>query len=744
MKNTPHDISHEELLDWLKTNEIFGQFSDAVLQELLAESEWLLLSEGEVLFRQGDGGGFFCLVHSGSLTVTITQRDGTVDTLSTVAQGMTVGEIQFLSGGTRTATVSAMTGTRLIKITKKTFDGIAHTFPEVLQKFAEIIRKRLRRSQLFEVLPSLCGPIDQDLLNYIESEIEWVHLSFGQALFHQGDPGTDLFLLISGRLQVSVRDKAGFDRKVAEINKSEIVGEMAMFTGDKRTASIYAMRDSDLVRISREAFERIINSHPGIMMYFIQFLIKRMQDMATSSKQLGRTLNIAVVPAGVDAPLADFSGRLVQSLATYGKTLRLNSNSVDSHWGVSGMAQNTGTTPNSIRLTSWLDEQVNSYTNIVYEADPTATPWTMRCLQNADRILIVARADGDPLPGKLERALFASDSEIHTAHHILILIHADGSRLPSGTDRWLQERQVESHYHVRWDKDADFHRLARILTGNAVGLVLGGGGARGLAHIGVIRALNEAGIPIDMIGGTSMGAMISSLYAMGKDYQGITAAEKEAIANKPFTEFTLPLISLIRSKRLDNSVKSLYGDITIEDLWLNYFSISSNLTTAEMIVHRKGNLGKSVRASAALPGIVRPVIEDNCLLVDGGLFNNIPADIMKEICGGYVIMVNVSPDEDLRVADEHRTCPSNMEMIWSHLNPLKKKIVFPRIHDIMMRTITVGSARELTRTSKAADFSFRPPVDHFGLLEFDSIDAIVDAGYRYAMERIDELQMRNL
>jgi NTE family protein/lysophospholipid hydrolase len=358
--------------------------------------------------------------------------------------------------------------------------------------------------------------------------------------------------------------------------------------------------------------------------------------------------------------------------------------------------------------------------------------------------MLVARAGADPHPGELEQALFAAGSEINKVHEILVLVHPDGSQLPTGTDRWLRQRQVDAHYHVRWDRDADFQRLARILTGNAVGLALGGGGARGLAHIGVIRALTEAGIPIDMIGGTSMGSMISSLYAMGMDYEAMVAAQKRALAHKPFNEFTLPLISLIRSKRLDNAVQELYGELTIEDMWINYFSVSSNLTTAEMMVHRKGNLGRSVRASASLPGIVRPVIEDNCLLVDGGLFNNIPADIMKETCGGFVIMVNVSPDEDLRIADEHPTCPSNMEILWGLINPLKKKITFPRIHDIMMRTITVGSARELTRTSKAADFSFRPPVDGFGMLEFASIDKIIDVGYRYAKERIKELQMKGL
>jgi NTE family protein/lysophospholipid hydrolase len=356
--------------------------------------------------------------------------------------------------------------------------------------------------------------------------------------------------------------------------------------------------------------------------------------------------------------------------------------------------------------------------------------------------MIVARAGADPKPGELERAVCPPDSGSATSHRILVLLHPDGSRLPSGTGLWLQERQVDSHYHVRWDRDADIQRLARILTGNAVGLVLGGGGARGLAHIGVIRALEEAGIPIDMIGGTSMGAMVSSLYAMGMDYRAMTEVERESISRKPFNEFCLPFIAMIRSRRLDDSVKSIYGDIAIEDMWLNWFCVSSNLTTAEMVVHRRGNVGRAMRASAALPGIVTPVIQDNCLLVDGGLFNNVPADIMKEICGGVVIMVNVSPEEDLQVSDRYTVTPSDMEVLWSKINPFRDPVLFPRIHDIMMRTILVGSARMKAIASKAADYDFSPNLDRYGLLEFDSIDDIIDAGYRYAQERIIELNMK--
>lgn len=735
------DLPRDDLLAWLKSNALFGHFSDTVLQDFLAQGEWLTLQAGDTLFRQGDSGGFFCIVYSGALQASVTQKDGSVDVLSILGPGQTLGEIQLLIGGTRSADVSAVADARLIKLTKTAFDRLASSSPEIVQRFADIIRTRLRRSQLVEILPHLYGPVTPDMLSFIEETVEWVHLPFGQTLFRQGDHETALYLLVSGRLQVCVNDKAGGERKVAEIRRGEIVGEMAMFTGDTRTATVYAMRDSDLVRISREAFEQIIASHRNVMMYFIQFIVKRMQAMSAVAPRHERSLSLAVVPGSPDAPLGAFTSSLTTSLARHGTTLHLSSAIVDRHWGISGMAQESGTAANSIRLNAWLDEQESNFTNIVYEADAANTPWTLRCLQYADRSMILALADADPTPGPLERSLFASDSGMNRFHRVLVLVHADGSRLPTGTSRWLQQRQVESHHHIRRNNDADMQRLARISTGNAIGLVLGGGGARGFAHIGVMRALNEAGIPIDMVGGTSMGSMIASMYAMGMDHATMIGAQKEFITHKPFKEFSLPFISLVRSKRLDHIMKDLYQEVTVEDMWLNFFCISSNLTTAEMNVHRNGTLWKAVRASTALPGIVTPVIENNRLLVDGGLFNNVPADIMKTLCGGNVIMVNVSPEEDLLIPDSITKPPSDMEVLWSYLNPFKQKIGFPRLQDIMMRTIMVGSERMKIETSKSADYIFSPNLDRFGLLEFDAIDEIIETGYRYAQERIGELRM---
>jgi len=247
--------SEDDILTFLKSNDIFGQFSHDILLDFIRDVEWMSLNEGDNLFRQGDPGGFFCLVYTGRLRVSVVKQDGTFTTVATIEPGMPVGEIQFLSGGSRTANVDALQITRLIKFSKISFERLVNRVPEVLQIFSEVIRKRLRRYQLVEILPVFCGPVDLPILNTIETLIEWVHLPLGQALFYQGERGDDFFLLISGRLSVSVLDKAGIDRRIAEIRRGTIVGEMAMFTGEKRTASVHAIRDSDLVRFSRQSFE---------------------------------------------------------------------------------------------------------------------------------------------------------------------------------------------------------------------------------------------------------------------------------------------------------------------------------------------------------------------------------------------------------------------------------------------------------------------------------------------------------
>ena len=219
----------------------------------------------------------------------------------------------------------------------------------------------------------------------------------------------------------------------------------------------------------------------------------------------------------------------------------------------------------------------------------------------------------------------------------------------------------------------DLGRLARILAGCAIGVTLGGGGARGFAHIGVIRALEEARIPIDMICGVSMGAIIAGQYAMGWDWPTMIRSNKRLLADRRLnTDLALPLFSLSSGRRFRSALKTFFGEIEIEDLWLSYFCTSCNLSSSELVVHRRGRLWWSVNASNAIPGLLPPVLDGGQLLIDGGVLNNQPGDLLKEVCGGPVIVSMVSPRKDLAMDESFTEMPSAWRFLRSRLNPFEK------------------------------------------------------------------------
>jgi predicted acylesterase/phospholipase RssA len=298
------------------------------------------------------------------------------------------------------------------------------------------------------------------------------------------------------------------------------------------------------------------------------------------------------------------------------------------------------------------------------------------------------------------------------------------------------------HCHVRWSKKEDFKRLARILSKRAVGLALGGGAAKGIAHVGVIRALEEAGIPIDMIGGASMGSIIGAKYAMGHDYHSLLELCKKVFIDiNPFNEYTLPIISLLKSRKLRDMGKIAYGDTYIEDLWLNFFCVSTNLTTSELVINRRGPVWKAVRTSSAVPGMIKPVLHNRELFVDGGVINNLPGDIIRQECG-VLIVVDVNPKLDLSV--KLLEIPSPWKVLWSKIVPFKKTIQVPNILDILLSAVLTGSYMTANNVKQVADISLTPPVNDVGFLDFKSMEKTSDIGYKYTMEVLENLDDKGL
>jgi predicted acylesterase/phospholipase RssA len=326
-----------------------------------------------------------------------------------------------------------------------------------------------------------------------------------------------------------------------------------------------------------------------------------------------------------------------------------------------------------------------------------------------------------------------------TARVELVLLHGPAFDPDLTPAYGLAAPSASALHHIVSSDPADSARLARLVTGNAVGLALSGGGARGFAHIGVIRALAERGIPIDYIGGTSMGAVIAAQHALGWDWQTMARVNREEWPRcKPQKNYTLPLVALNSARRMDEMLRRMFGPVAIENLRTKFFCVSTNLTTAGPKVHQEGALWKAVRASVSIPGIGPPAIANGEILVDGGLVDNLPVEVMRKLCHGHVCAVDVSEQVKFSSKLSESYTVSGWKLLWQQLNPFAESPDIPNILNTLYRTITVGGIRAIDSAKSRADFCFEPPVSRFGVFEWSSIDRVIDVGYRYALRKLDE------
>ena len=282
----------------------------------------------------------------------------------------------------------------------------------------------------------------------------------------------------------------------------------------------------------------------------------------------------------------------------------------------------------------------------------------------------------------------------------------------------------------------DMERLARVLAGRSIGLALGGGGARGFAHIGLLRAIAEHGIPIDAIGGTSMGASVAAQFAMGRDCEVDLARwpARSSWRSSRTAATRCRSSRFVSAKRIELAGASRFGDVEIEDLWLPFFCVSSNLTNAQVMVHEQGTLWKATHASACLPGFGMPVLHENHLLVDGGLLNNLPTDIMREMGYGTVIASVVSVDSH---RDLHRGARAHA--LGGVPRALRQRPPRRALSEPLRgrgRASLLHGAHVERANARHADVTVHPALQGFGLLQFERMDEIVEAGYQRAHDTL--------
>ncbi len=588
---------------------------------------------------------------------------------------------------------------------------------------------RRRETRVLDLLESLFGADDPDLIRDLQAELETVTLKAGETLFRQHDLPDAAYLILSGRLRVVLESDGSEERVLNEVGRGELVGEMALLTDDPRSATVFAIRDTELARLTPETFFRILQRSPRFHSHLTSTIVRRLRRQSSADSPGASPLSsIALVPTHPSVALEELAAQIAEALTVFGTVVQLGKADVQHALGPEP--------PSSSRLARWLQDQEESARFTLYRADSTWSPWTELCARQADRVLLVGMADGPAQPEEIEHRLVNRWSKGRSPRRSLVIVSDSPS--PRETERWLAPRDVEDHFHLRRDVAGDTQRLARFLAGEAVGVVLGGGGASGLAHIGVIRALQELGIPIDAIGGTSIGAAIGGMFARSESWREVLESWRSGF--RPVRDYTWPAVALTSGRKLNQSIFGVLGETRIEDLRTSYFALSTNLNRAEPVVSTSGGLAAAVRASVSLPGIFPPCLMDGKdYLVDGALLNNVPVDVMRSLVGsGPIIAVDVSEVSDLAADERISSQASGWKLLWNRLNPFAARSPAPSMVGLLLRSTLVGSLAARNRNRDLADLYLELPLGRFGLLEFDAVDAIVQQGYESSLEPLRE------
>jgi predicted acylesterase/phospholipase RssA/CRP-like cAMP-binding protein len=711
------------------------QHARALIDDLAASARSIALAAGDVLVEQGAEADDVFLVVSGRLNA-VTQSDGSEVMVGSVAAGDVVGEVTVIAGGRRTATLRAIEPSEALAIPRAEFEAWLTEHPDAADAVSSQARNRIDRAHVAEMVAGLMGEDEPDLVQTVVDRVGWRRLAAGEVLFEQGDPPDAAYFIVAGRVMVSVRDPDGNAEPVAELGRGEVVGELGLLDRAPRSATVRAVRDTTLAVFSTEVFEELVTRSPALMLHVARGILTRLRR--TPRRMVGRAAALTIaVTAPVDPhPIVD---GVTAAIARFGSVRHLSSSRVDELLNRPDIAQVEADNVGVPRLAEFMHEADVGNDHVVLEADRELSGWTRRVLHQADRVVVVCSRDPD---GEERRLIGALLDQLRGSEHVTVMLavlHPAGADRPRGTAALVRDLdpdgvRIAEVVHLR-DGDADdIARLGRLASGNGVGVVLSGGGARGFAHLGVHRALREAGVPVDAIAGCSIGAPLAAGIA-----PRVADDELVEVAQRQFhrlLDYTLPIVSLVKGQRISASIDAAFGDWDIEDLWLPYYCVSTNLTQSRLEVHRRGNLSRAVRASVAIPGILPPVPMDGDLLVDGGVLNNLPFEPMRQDGRiDTVIAIDVAPERGPRAKSDFGTSVSGARAL---VASARRTGEYPSLTAVLLRSMLAGSVHNQRQAlrSDAVDLLVRLALPGVALLDFERVAEVAAAGHRAAVDDV--------
>ncbi|WP_374389318.1 patatin-like phospholipase family protein [Brevundimonas sp.] len=526
----------------------------------------------------------------------------------------------------------------------------------------------------------------------------WFALTGGEPLFRAGDPADTLYLVRSGRLGVFRVDDSQPAQFLGVVRAGEPVGEMAMLAGTPHTASVVALRDSEILALPREAFFEAARSEPDLMVELSRLMIHRARERTAGAAEPSVFGFVAARPR----PIRAFVERIAAAIQSMGFTCK-----VIDQTALASAAE-------------WFNRVEDDHDYVLYVAELDQPAWAALCARQVDRLFVVGSGLLAP-PSQLPRRAGFGDGRQLTD---LILLRDPRMTQPANTRVWIDAVRPDRWFHCVEGLASDAERMARVVTGTSVGLVLSGGGARAYCHIGAVRALHEAGVPLDFVGGASMGAVVGAGPALGWSDEHLDREIRKAfVQSDPLSDLAFPLVAMTRARKVAGLLEDAYGDIDMADMPLPFFAVSSNLTSGKLEVHRTGLLRRAMRASIAIPGVMPPVVIDGQVLVDGAVLKNFPTSVMRQLNSGPIIGVDMS---QTRGVDPEALQNPPSWWRWILSGAWKRG---PPIVSVLMRSATITTDAEMGEARGQADVLVLPDPGGSDIRDWKVYDGPVAAGH---------------
>jgi NTE family protein len=566
-----------------------------------------------------------------------------------------------------------------------------------------------------------------------------VKLKKNRFLFRQGELSDGVFLVMSGKLVIILKTVYGEDKVLSEVRSGETLGEIGAMSHEPRGASAKAIEDCILFKLSCESFFKLCHEYPSMLLQAMSVLAMRSRslvEMLTAREPTKK--HIAILPASKHTHIKEFSDCILKNLKEFPNVTVLSD--FDDKIANKNLSQ----------LQTQIKEIDNKNEKIFYILGLHDSHLSKVCFENVDALYVVGNGRSKAYLNPVTHKRLHNAELSYKARPELILIYKNGDKPPRATSKWLKLINFGMHHHVRLSEQKDIHRVMRFMTSSAVGVVLGGGGARSWAHIGAVKALQEAGIPIDFICGTSGGAIVAGYYALNESVDDVrnelSDLSKITYKAASFRHLTWPAVSIFDGATFTQKQKEIFGTRKIENLWIPFFCVSCNLTKSIPVVHSRGELWRKIRASTSVPGIFPPVVMHGQLHLDGGIVNNLPVDLMKKYSSSISMCIAV---ELIHVTQQQKDYdfPPILPLIPTFLAKFKlayKEFRFPSFVDTFLKSLLAGSSVKQNECALSADILISPQLSNFDLLRVTAKQQqkLIEIGHKATVEALNNPEKR--